>query len=129
MATVLKLEQFNPSAGQLGKRAASMFFRPDKPWVAEIMGVYRSGKLSRRFLNGNTDYSRANSVGSRGVFKVYYLADGKPHEINERYSWKGWRRYFCVPHEGELLAVTEEWVREWVSMASESTYSMPPKSA
>jgi hypothetical protein len=46
-------------------------------WVAEIKGSDPRYGLAREFLRGIRDYSRANSVRTRGVFETYELLEGR----------------------------------------------------
>lgn len=63
-------------------------------WVAEI--ELRDGGPQRRFLRAFKDYSKANSVGSRGVFAAYWLAPGKIYEVSAPQSWTSTDRYYCL---------------------------------
>jgi len=83
-----------------------------QPWCALIVSVAPSGKLLREFVNGQKDYSFANSVGSRGIFFYYALKPGI-YEINEPLSWKRHRRYFARVVDDNILAeITEQEVRD-----------------
>lgn len=60
--------QFNRFGG--GDFGDKFIGRPSPgPWVAEVTGKYPSGKLQRLFVRSHRDYSRANSKGSRGVYR------------------------------------------------------------
>jgi hypothetical protein len=65
------------------------------PWVAEITGVDPRYGFARRFLPGAKDYSRANRIGSRGVYVCYALEGGRIYEIFELLTRTRTRRYFC----------------------------------
>jgi hypothetical protein len=85
-------------------------------WVARILGVVADGRPIRRFLRGNKDYSRANGVGSRGVYYSYLLFDGPIYEIQENINWTKthrafWRFLDGVRHEisfAEVMACLEK---------------------
>jgi hypothetical protein len=65
-----------------------------KPWVARITGLDEKFGFKREFLRyDQKDYSRANSVGSRGVYQYYVLSDGL-YEVNRRTGWRSLHRYF-----------------------------------
>jgi hypothetical protein len=70
-----------------------------RPWVARITGERIAPQL--------TDYSEANSVGSRGVYAYYTLDDGV-YEINDRVSWQRARRYFLRVQDGQKTEITRE---------------------
>jgi len=94
--------------GQLGPVAASMVAtRPRRPWVAEIVGIHPLYRFERRFLRGNKDYSRANSIGSRGVYLYYQLMEGRIYEVNVLESWSSTDRYFCRVRHGRPIRLTE----------------------
>ena len=69
-------------------------------------GVYEvdaRGKPMRQVW-GRTDYSRANSKGSRGVVVWYALESGKRYFVRSPQSWKNSDEYFCyVNDSGEIV--------------------------
>lgn len=66
-----------------------------RPWVAHLTGLDPKYGLRREFVRAQQkDYSRANSIGSRGVFLYFVLQPGF-YEVHERQTWKRTRRYFC----------------------------------
>ena len=65
----------------------------DGPWVARITWDPANERMRRDFQKAVTDYTDANSVGSRGVMRHYALAPGL-YEVKARTSWKNSRRYF-----------------------------------
>lgn len=75
-----------------------------RPWVARITGPDPRYGLAREFVRGATDYSRANSVRSRGVRTFYALPDGL-YEINSPETWKRTERYFALIRQGEMERV------------------------
>jgi hypothetical protein len=81
---------------------------PASYWVAEITGPDLQYKWKREFLRGKKDYSKANSVGSRGVFIYYTMESGHVYEVKERTSWKRGDRYFCrISDDGEIIRIDE----------------------
>ncbi len=86
-----------------------------KPWVAEICG--RDGRFgyARQFLRPRRDYRQANGKGTRGVFLVYFLTDGRLHEVQAQESWKRWERYFCIPATGELQRLGKQEADQWLN--------------
>ncbi len=92
--------------------------RPPKPscWVAEILGTHPKYRYERRFLRGKKDYSRANSVGSRGIFLWYTLESGRVYQVQEQTSWRRTRRYFIrVTDEGEIEEIKGDEVKTWLA--------------
>jgi len=88
---------------------------PPACWVAEVRGPDSQYKWQRRFLRGKKDYTRANSVGSRGVYVCYILESGLVYEVKERVSWGRSRRYFCrVSEGGEVIEIPEDEVTQWL---------------
>lgn len=70
-------------------------------WVARII----DGK--REFVAGVRDYTFANSVGSRGIFKYFVLDDGI-YEVNECICLGKARRYFIQVQNTEIAEITSE---------------------
>lgn len=78
----------------------------DGPWVAKLsMGKYN---LKREFLKSMIDYSKSNSVGSRGVYLYFILSPGF-YEVKERISWKNSRRYFLCVEDSDHQREVEKW--------------------
>ncbi len=84
-----------------------------KPWVARLTGLDAKRGFMREFVRGRKDYSRANSVGSRGVFYHYMLDDNAVYEVNQQLSWgkRGVRVYLRVSG-GVVYESTREGVEE-----------------
>lgn len=83
----------------------------ERAWVAIIKDYDKRcsyGGFLREFLRGNKDYSEANSKGSRGVYKYYYLEEGYIYEVSEPTSWKNTNRYFCRVENGEEIEMSKE---------------------
>ena len=86
--------------------------------------------LDRRFLRGRKDYSKSNSVGSRGVRLWYELEHGKYYEIKEQITHRYWKRYFAtVNHNGAILDVERAEIEAWLNARSASTCTPQPASA
>jgi hypothetical protein len=85
-------------------------------WVAEIVGPSERYELERHFLRGKRDYSRANSVGSRGVWIYYLLESGRVYEVQRRVTWGTSERFFCrVNTDGAIERITRKEVYQWLS--------------
>jgi len=85
-----------------------------RPWVARITGTDPQFGLAREFLQGQKDYSQANSVGSRGIYLYFPLKDGI-YEVNERLTWKRTRRYFIRVEDAQTTEISREKVGEWLA--------------
>lgn len=82
---------------------------PLSSWVAEVTGPDEKYGLARTFLRGKMDYSKSNSVGSRGVFVEYILSPGKVYEVKSQETWCRASRYFCtVGEEGDIIQLDAE---------------------
>ena len=126
MKGILILELFGEDTRQLFKICRGMFevggvdfgrmyfdrhigTPPRSSWVAEITGPDEKYGLSREFLSGKMDYSKANGKGSRGIFAEYILSPGKIYEVKSQETWSRSRRYFCtVGDDGEIVELDEE---------------------
>jgi len=84
------------------------------PWVCEITGIDPQYKYKRVFVRGKKDYSSANSIGSRGIYRYFMLEENHVYEAFERTSWKSSRRYFCRAEQGDVIKMSEEEVLEWL---------------
>jgi hypothetical protein len=95
-------------------------WKKTQPWVARIVGFDPKYHYRREFVRAQSrDYSRANSVGSRGVYAYYVLGDGI-YEVNERMTWKRTDRYFAQVSNGTITRITQEEVDEWLNTTSAS---------
>lgn len=86
-----------------------------RPWVKRIIGYDPSIQAFISMpVNGQIDYSRANSTGSRGVYLYYILTDGI-YEVNERETWKRVRRYFIRVQGTTITEIEREEVMQCLS--------------
>ncbi|HXG36538.1 MAG TPA: hypothetical protein VNL15_06190 [Dehalococcoidia bacterium] len=99
---VLRIEQIgNPRLGNC------------PAWVKRITGVSH-GRLQEDWVHGNTDYSAANSVGSRGVYRWYMLQYGDIYHVRSPLSWKRADDYYCRVEQGVLVRMSINEVIECV---------------
>jgi hypothetical protein len=83
-----------------------------RPWVARVTPA------GRRMIHQQTnDFSRANGVGSRGVYAIYALDDGV-YEVNERTGWTKARRYFIRVQDTRITEIMREEVDRCLSDTS-----------
>lgn len=95
-----------------------------RPWIARITGFDDRYGLARQFLSYQTkDYSRANSVGSRGIYAHYILAPGL-YEVSDRVSWKRTHRYFLqVSEDGSKSQISEDEVKRCLQNTNSASTS------
>lgn len=107
------LDRLNPGWGAefIGKA-------PVYVWVAEITGLCGKFGFERKFLRYKKDYSRANSIGSRGVYAVYILDNAKVYEVLSRPTWGRSDRYFARVDGGKLRRLTKEEVEACFSKSA-----------
>lgn len=106
MLAILRLEVIGDDTNQLVRELGKLTgdrggLKGWTPWVARITGTDHRYKLQREFVQGDKDYSNANSVGSRGVELVYWLEPGV-YEVYERTGWSSSRRYFVWSAGGQI---------------------------
>lgn len=90
-----KIDSAIPGLGALALGRESEFVR----W-----GIWEILADRRKLIYGRTDYSRANSKGSRGVRICYLLESGKRYFVKAPVSWKRTDEYFCyVSEAGEIV--------------------------
>jgi hypothetical protein len=94
----------------------------DKPWVAEITGLSLKFKFERKFIGGQLDYEKANSIGSRGVYLYFILEENKIYEIYKHLSWKKSERYFCKYSQNKEIKLTESEVVECLRQSLNSKF-------
>ena len=74
--------------------------RPAGVW--ELTGLSPGeGGFLKRVLSPHKDYSKANSVGSRGVFAFYLLEEGKIYEVMSPQSWGNTNHYYVTYGQGQ----------------------------
>ena len=116
MRAALRIEDIKPKGAQWINDVSRILGEPSacktRAWVAKVR-VLPSGYVQREFLRPNAmDYTEANSVGSRGVYKCYWLQEQCYYEVSEPISWKNTDRYFCEVINGEIVRMTKEEVLE-----------------
>lgn len=74
--------------------------------VARIDGLdYKNGDFRKVYLHGYLDYSQANSAGSRGIYKLYFVPDGL-YEVTSRITWRKVDHYFVRVVDGAQTRMT-----------------------
>jgi hypothetical protein len=111
LKAVIELEFIGDVPPHIRKWLAQVIRQSLRPWVARIAGLDSRWGLRREFVRPNVDYSRANSVGSRGVYGYYLLDDGI-YEVSHPVSWRNHRRYFVRAAEGRIREIDREEVIE-----------------
>jgi len=77
------------------------------PYCARIIGLRSHNRFDREFVKPNIDFSRANEIGSRGIFYVYYLASGI-YECQRVQSWRESVIIFMKVNNRECLKISRE---------------------
>lgn len=98
-----------------GAWGAAKFRPPPSPYVAEAVALDGNDRPLLHFLGGRKDYSRANSVGSRGVYRWYHLAEGHVYKVFARESWTRSRTYWVTVRDGDIVEIDEAEVVECLS--------------
>ena len=97
-------------------RAAGRLFAPDAEngvWVKQLLGIGDAGKFHKRFVRGQKDYSRANSVGSRGVLLHFFLPPGV-YQVQEKIAWRNVRPYFVESAAGLIKEISRMEAVTWL---------------
>lgn len=124
MAFVLKLECIGDdaaAAARAGVKSGASWRRyvemmkaaRNRAWVAIVTEFDVNKVYGRKFLDGLKDYSQANRVGSRGVYKYYALKSGIIYEISSP-TKKGAERYLAVVDGDVLKRMTNEEALRWL---------------
>ena len=80
MRAALKLECINDNLIALNRafEGTLMDMKPRRPWCAKLTEYDPSAdRFTREFVDSQKDYSKANSKGSRGVSRYYWLEKGE----------------------------------------------------
>ena len=89
---------------------------PDKKpaWLARVTGREAHGIYRRAFnVVFNVDYSKANSTGSRGIYRYYVLDDGL-YQVHEREKWKRTRLYLILVENCKYREVSDKEAEAWL---------------
>lgn len=89
----------------------------DYPWVARCTG-WRGAEPVRDYITGLKDYTRGNSVGSRGITLTYWLQEGEIYEAHELLTWKRSRQYFCHVVDGHVVEMERDIARGHLQSAT-----------
>lgn len=63
-------------------------------WVKRVIDI-QPHKLVEEYVDGYSDYSNANSVGSRGIYVNYLLQEGEIYHVSSPRNFKHSDTYFC----------------------------------
>lgn len=88
-------------------------------WVKRVSGLVPRG-LVEEFIQGNADYSNANSVGSRGICVFYLLKEDEIYHVSSPRNFKHCDTYFCRVENGEIIRMEfDEVIKELVKRKAE----------
>jgi len=104
------VENIRPDMPLWARQAAGIKCRA---WVAHIASI-RGRIIERRFLRPNVDFSRSNSVGSRGVYFYFWLEERKIYEVSAPISWRNTDRYFCRVENGQRIRMEKDEAEQWL---------------
>jgi hypothetical protein len=91
-----------------------MGWNKGQPYVAKIDGFdCQRGEFSKVYKLGYNDFSQANSKGSRGIYKLYFVDDGL-YEIVERKSWRKIEQYYLLIADGKKHRMNLEEAIGWL---------------
>lgn len=85
--------------------------------VEVLYGLGYAGRWITEWVPGRSDFRRANSVGSRGVYCTYELLCGPIYRIEAPQSWRSTDIYFAHVVAGEIVRLSEEEVMACLSAA------------
>lgn len=108
--------------GHAGSGEKWMGWNKTGPSVSKVTSFNRDrGDFNRAAIHGYTDYAQANSTGSRGVYKFYFVEDGL-YEIKARVSWKKVEHYFLLVENGQQTRLTFLEAVEWLKKVLDLPY-------
>jgi hypothetical protein len=87
---------------------------PPSVWVAEIIGRDPKYQYARKFLRYKKDYSQSNSKGTRGIYAVYIIDEGRIYEVKDNK-----KRYFCIVQDWDIRQVNLDYVESWLRSKNE----------
>jgi hypothetical protein len=103
----IELEEIGNDPTMRGWAKFGLDVSPDRAWIAQLVGIDGRGGYTRAFLRAPRDYSRANSRGTRGVYRCFTLEEGLIYEINQPVNWKSNDRRIVHIMQGAEHAMTE----------------------
>jgi hypothetical protein len=83
-------------------------------WVKEVIGIDADGLITEH-LEGQMDYSKANSVGSRGVYRHYFLQEGIIYHVSSPKTWNRTDEYYCCIRSGAEIRMTYQEAIKWAT--------------
>ena len=118
MLATLKLEW-------IGKRTGAGTYggisSKPRPWCCQI--INHGCGIERQFLHGQYDWTKCNSVESRGGRLFFILETGKLYEYYTHVSWGRSKRSFCIVQgDGEIKDLCKEEADKWLKEDSEYPY-------
>ena len=81
---------------------------PNRAWVRWIRYLHPIDGFVYDTLKPQLDYSRANSIGTRGVYAYYILTENALYEISAPLSWKRVDHYYCRIANDEIIRMTRD---------------------
>ncbi len=111
MRATIKLEMFAMYENAPPKY---MGWNKEQSAVARVEGFnHQAGGLRKVYIHGYLDYSKANSKGSRGIYKLYFVDDGL-YEVTERTAWRRVEQYYLLITNGQKNRMTLEEAIAWL---------------
>lgn len=115
MRTTIKVEMFAMYEKTPPKY---MGWNKEQSAVARVEGFnHQAGELRKVYLRGYLDFSKANSKGSRGIYKLYFVDDGL-YEVTERTSWRRVEQYYLRVTNGQKYRMTLEEAIAWLEQST-----------
>lgn len=105
--TMLSVELIGHGAGQF--RVA-----PLRAGVNIVLGFQRGALFREAPLKGYTDYGQSNSVGSRGIYRRYYIEGGRVYHVMAPRTWKQVDDYYCRVERCEIVRMDIDEVFRWL---------------
>lgn len=109
MKALLCIEHIGYNMANLGRGLGPLLdcSDPYAPHVTRVTRLLPGDIVQGTPVRGQYDFSRANGVGSRGVWLNYALDEGVYH-VTERLTWANGRKRFVLSEAGEIRTITLE---------------------
>lgn len=81
---------------------------PKSPTVHEILSWHRNDGFLLNRLRGRRNYENANSIGSRGIYLVFELHEGRFYRKTYPTSWRKWTEEIVTVVDGKINPVCQK---------------------
>lgn len=109
----IRLEDIRPACRGAIENILMRQVLKSRAWVMEVAHFVEGRPAKKRWVRCTKIYEESNSVGSRGIYKLFILEPRVLYWVSDPRSWSRTERYFCVVDGFDLTKLTKEEAVEW----------------